>query len=466
MNKVQEPTVGKTLTVEPTVRKTLTVATSRIHWQLLMGLVAGIVVMSMVVPSRAQLHHVPPAAPTFTVLYSFAGPTDGAFPVAGLVRDAAGNLYGTTAGGGASSGCSFGSCGVVFKLAPAGSETVLHSFTGGADGGTPSGAGLVRDAAGNLYGTTTSGGTGCNGIGCGVVFKLSPTRIETVLYSFTGGPDGQDPYGGLTTDAAGNLYGTAVFGGSTTGTCHPFGGCGVVFELIRCDSAASGYEFKVLYSFTGGADGARPVARLVRDAAGNLYGTTANGGATSACYPPYGCGVVFKLSPSGTETVLHSFSEPGDGAFPGGLVRDAAGNLYGTGATITSNPFVFGAGTVFKLSPNGTETVLYSFTGGVDGGDPNGVVPDSAGNLYGTTQEGGGSTACNVPDGTCGVVFKLSPSGTKTVLHSFTGADGGNSSAGLLRDAAGNLYGTTQYGGANTTCFSPYGCGVVFKLAP
>ena len=410
MNKVQEPTVGKTLTVEPTVRKTLTVATSRIHWQLLMGLVAGIVVMSMVVPSRAQLHHVPPAAPTFTVLYSFAGPTDGAFPVAGLVRDAAGNLYGTTAGGGASSGCSFGSCGVVFKLAPAGSETVLHSFTGG--------------------------------------------------------PDGQDPYGGLTTDAAGNLYGTAVFGGSTTGTCHPFGGCGVVFELIRCDSAASGYEFKVLYSFTGGADGARPVARLVRDAAGNLYGTTANGGATSACYPPYGCGVVFKLSPSGTETVLHSFSEPGDGAFPGGLVRDAAGNLYGTGATITSNPFVFGAGTVFKLSPNGTETVLYSFTGGVDGGDPNGVVPDSAGNLYGTTQEGGGSTACNVPDGTCGVVFKLSPSGTKTVLHSFTGADGGNSSAGLLRDAAGNLYGTTQYGGANTTCFSPYGCGVVFRLAP
>jgi uncharacterized repeat protein (TIGR03803 family) len=437
-----------------------------------MGLVAGIVVMSMVVPSRAQLHHVPPAAPTLSVLYRFAGPpTDGAFPVAGLVRDAAGNLYGTTQSAGANTACfSTYGCGVVFKLSPTGTQTVLYSFTGGADGANPS-AGLVRDAAGNLYGTTTSGGTGCNGIGCGVVFKLSPTRIETVLYSFTGGPDGRDPYGGLTTDAAGNLYGTTTAGGRTTGTCkpsaeHPFG-CGVVFELIRCDSAASGYEFKVLYRFTGGADGSGPNA-LVRDAAGNLYGTTGYGGATSACDPPSGCGVVFKLSPSGTETVLHSFSEPGDGAFPGGLVRDAAGNLYGTtGFTITSIPFFFGLGTVFKLSPNGTETVLYSFTGGADGGGPNGVVPDSAGNLYGTTYFGGGSTACYYVTGSCGVVFKLSPNGTETVLHRFTGgADGENSSAGLLRDAAGNLYGTAQYGGANTTCFSPYGCGVVFKLAP
>src|SRR6516165_2137922 len=160
MNKVQEPTVRKALTVEPTVRKTLAVATSRIHWQLLMGLVAGIVVMSMVVPSRAQLHHVPPAAPTLSVLYRFAGPpTDGAFPVAGLVRDAAGNLYGTTQSAGANTACflTYG-CGVVFKLSPTGTQTVLYSFTGGADGANPS-AELIRDAAGNLYGTTRDGGT-------------------------------------------------------------------------------------------------------------------------------------------------------------------------------------------------------------------------------------------------------------------------------------------------------------------
>jgi uncharacterized repeat protein (TIGR03803 family) len=158
-----------------------------------------------------------------TVLYSFAGGFDGAFPYAGLVRDVAGNLYGTTVYGGISRACPSG-CGVVFKLDPTGKETVLHSFAGGADGGNPL-AGLVRDTAGNLYGTTSYGGdlSGCGGFGCGVVFKLDPTGTETVLYSFTGGPDGGHPWAGLVLDAAGNLYGTTYYGGAS--------GQGVVFQL-------------------------------------------------------------------------------------------------------------------------------------------------------------------------------------------------------------------------------------------
>jgi len=263
---------------EPTARKTETVATSRMRWQALIGLVAAIVVMFMVVPSRAQFHHVPPAAPSFIVLHSFAGyPTDGAGPVASLIRDAAGNLYGTTGRGGA----------------------------------------LI------YY---------------GVVFKLSPTGTETVLHSFAGPPtDGAGPVASLIRDAAGNLYGTAEAGGENNS--------GVVFELIRCNSA---YDFKVLHSFTGGADGGYPVAGLIRDAAGNLYGTTFHGGAESSNCGGLTCGVVFKLSPTGTETVLHSFTGGPDGGNPfAGLIQDVAGNLYGT----SSIGGAYGYGVVFRLAP-------------------------------------------------------------------------------------------------------------------
>jgi uncharacterized repeat protein (TIGR03803 family) len=432
MKKVQEPT-------------------SRIHGQLLIGLVAAIVVMSVVVLSGQELKHVPPAAPSFIVLHTFAGfPTDGDTPSAGLLRDAAGNLYGTTVNGGA-----HGS-GVVFKLSPSGNETVLYSFTGGADGGYPS-AGLLRDAAGNLYGTTVLGGPG----GSGVVFKLSPTGTETVLYSFTGGNGGTDggfPTAGLLRDAAGNLYGTTFYGGS--GNClDPFvliGGCGVVFKL-----SAMGTE-TVLYSFAGPPDGQYPVAGLIPDAAGNLYGTTEFGGVYNGyCEKPnphnaYTCGVVFKLSPSGTETVLHTFAGyPTDGGNPyAGLLRDAAGNLYGT----TLNGGADGSGVVFKLSPTGTETLLHTFTG-PDGARPSaGLIKDTLGNLYGTTIGGGAHGQ--------GVVFELircssAPSGYEfKVLHSFTGGDDGAYPwSGLVRDGAGNLYGTTSRGGAS-------GNGVVFRLTP
>ena len=182
------------------------------------------------------------------------------------------------------------------------------------------------------------------------MFKLSPTGTETVLYTFTGGADGGPFPSGLVQDAAGNLYGTTYTGGER-GDCA-YGACGVVFELIRCDSAPTGYDYKVLYTFTGGADGANPYASLVRDTAGNLYGTTYKGG-VEGCKEQPDCGVVFKLSPSGTATVLHSFTGGADGANPqSGLTLDAAGNLYGVTPDGGAYPSAcgFGCGVVFRLA--------------------------------------------------------------------------------------------------------------------
>jgi uncharacterized repeat protein (TIGR03803 family) len=219
-----------------------------------------------------------------TVLYSFCpngygNCTDGAFPQAGLIHDAADNLYGTTSGGGANG------VGTVFKLSPDGAETVLYSFAGGADGANPF-AGLIRDENGNLYGTTTAGGSS----GQGTVFKVDPAGSETVLYSFTGGTDGGYPEAGLVRDEKGNLYGTTFFGGRASPPCYSF--CGVVFKV---DTA--GME-TVLYSFKGGADGLNPAASLMWGKAGDLYGTTAYGGANSnpSCATGVGCGVVFKIT--------------------------------------------------------------------------------------------------------------------------------------------------------------------------
>jgi uncharacterized repeat protein (TIGR03803 family) len=391
------------------------------------------------------------AAQEPTTLYSFTG-SDGANPNAGLIADPAGNLYGTTQLGGANPSCNQApGCGTVFQLTPSGSLTVLHSFAG-SDGEEPF-AGLIADAAGNLYGTTWGGGDS----GRGAVFQLDPSGTLTMLYSFTGGSDGQRPVTGLLADAAGNLYGTAHSGGD--------GGYGTVFQLDPSGTLT------VLYSFTGGSDGRYPDSGLLADAAGNLYGTTREGGDLASCNSPntHGCGTVFQLTPSGILTVLHRFagsdgSRPGDWA---GLLADAAGNLYGTTSaggdrTSCAAQFIEGCGTVFQLMPSGALTVLYSFTGGSDGGDPTaGLIADTAGNLYGTTLEGGATGSCNRPYG-CGTVFQLTPSGTLTVLHTFTGSDGAGPEAGLIADAAGNLYGTTHSGGAGTSCVQ--GCGTVFEL--
>jgi uncharacterized repeat protein (TIGR03803 family) len=262
------------------------------------------------------------------VLHNFTGGTDGANPSAGLISDAAGNLYGTTLYGGDLSCNSGTGCGTVFKLTPSGKETVLYSFTGAADGRFPQ-AGLVADVAGNLYGTTIYGGDlSCNsGTGCGTVFKVDRAGAETVLYSFTGGTDGQFPYAGLVRDPAGDLFGTTSNGGASA--------YGTVFEVDKAGTET------VLHSFAAGADGATPVAGLVIGGAGNLYGTTEGGGTHNS-------GTVFEVTASGTETVLHSFNGQSGGANPNaGLLRDSAGNLYGT----TLQGGVYLQGTVFKLKP-------------------------------------------------------------------------------------------------------------------
>ncbi len=403
-----------------------------------------------------------------TVLHTFTG-SDGAFPYSGVLRDPAGNLYGTARSGGA------GYSGLVYKIDAAGRETVVHAFTDRADGWSPY-AGLTADAEGNLYGTTYQGGPGA-----GTLFKLDSAGHETLLHTFTGGTDGEQPSANVIRDSAGNFYGTTQFGGTAN--------AGVVFKVD-----ATGEE-TVLYSFSGGADGAQPVAGLVRDAAGNLFGTTENGGNANL-------GVVFEVSATGQETVLHSFAGGTDGARPlSGLAADPRGFFYGTtfeggaedngvayivdsaggmglihtftgkgdggdpesAVTIDSAGNVYGTtafgglgstggyGVVYKIDPMGNESVLYQFTGGADGGYPmSNLIRDSAGNLYGTAQ-GGGS-------GNFGVVFMLSPAGQETVLYNFLGGpDGENPTTGLIRDAAGNLFGTVAYGGTK-------GGGTIYKI--
>ncbi len=373
---------------------------------------------------------------TLTTLYSFAG-ANGRGPQAGVVRDTAGNLYGTTEFGGGS--CD---CGTVFKLTAAGKLQVLHRFTARPDGQLP-GAPLIRDAAGNLYGTAALGGDPNSCLGnCGTVFKVDAAGRFTVLYSFTGPPDGELPNsGGLIRDADGNFYGMTEFGGDTS--CFDGLGCGTVFKLD-----ASNHE-TVLYRFTAtGAKGNNPVGGLIRDAAGNLFGTTSNGG-DAACYS--GCGATFKLDTTGKLTVLHSFSGPPDGKYPSTSLVQVGSNLYGTTESGGSGLGLWG--TVFKIDKSGNETVFHSFArGAADGADPfAALISDAEGNLYGTTVAGGPFDA--------GIVFMLDKTGQESVLHSFTGSDGLQPEGSLIRDAAGNLYGTTYNGGAHSN-------GTIFKITP
>jgi uncharacterized repeat protein (TIGR03803 family) len=266
------------------------------------------------------------------------------------------------------------------------------------------------------------------------VSPASPPTQYTLLHSFHGGNDGITPLGDLLRDSAGNLYGTTFLGGP--GNCSP-SGCGTVYKIDVSSKKTT------LYRFAGG-DGDGPYGGLIQDAAGNLYGTTGGGGAS-------GDGIIFKLEPSGHLIVLHSFNGT-DGKDPlSTLVQDAAGNFYGT----TKDGGSSDDGVVFKLDLIGNETVLHSFNG-TDGKNPfAGLARDSAGNLYGTTFDGG-STSCH---GGCGVVFKIDASGVETTLHQFSGSDGENPYAGVILDAAGNLYGTTTVGGRQRY-------GDVYKLDP
>ncbi|MGA8764060.1 MAG: choice-of-anchor tandem repeat GloVer-containing protein [Candidatus Sulfotelmatobacter sp.] len=387
------------------------------------------------------------SGPTFKVIYTFQGyPTDGSAPwdVGTLLRDAVGNIYGTTRDGG-SIDCNGTTGGTLFELSSSGTETVLHDFGQGVpcgqDGLVPQGA-VAMDSSGNLYGTTAGGGPG----DCGAVWEWessSSTLIDLATFNCS---EGAGPVSGVVMDKSGNLYGTAVAGGS---------GNGIVYEV-------SSGVLSVLYTFTGGSDGGVPRSGLVMDSQGNLYGMTYTGGAHSD-------GTVFELSQSGgvwTEKVLHSFSSSTtDGSFPSygnlTLAGSPLGNvIYG----MTEYGGSVNGGTVFKMvkkTKGYAFTLLHSFTGsGGDGLNPYATLAPLKGKLYGTT--GGGGTSGY------GTVFELTPGSTgwtETILYNFTnGTDGSNPIAGLAADTKGNLYGTAIDGGSFAACSQ--GCGVVFKVHP
>jgi uncharacterized repeat protein (TIGR03803 family) len=407
-------------------------------------------------------------AATEKVLHNFGSGMDGTLPTGGLIMDAAGDLYGTTAQGGV-----YG-FGTVFEMSPreggSWTEKTLHNFgLYPTDGKSPVG-GLIFDAAGNLYGTTGGGGDkSCNGSGyCGTVFELMPNGsggwTEKVIHNFGSDGDGVFPIG-LILDASGNLFGVTGYGGDFP--CYidyDNRGCGTAF--IMTPNGSGGWTEKKLHNFGSGEDGVYPWSQLSFDAAGNLYGTTIEGGV-------YGGGTVFEMTPrengSWTEKVLHNFGiTHTDGTVPAGsLIFDTAGNLYGMtnygGDYIDNYPCYYqGCGTVFQLTPKEgggwTERKLHSFGRGIDGTHPNArLIFDAAGDLYGTTEEGGSEGK--------GAVFEMTPSGsggwTEKVIHNFriTDADGIDPAGSLIFDTAGNLYGMTSYGG-------DYGLGTVFEVTP
>lgn len=400
------------------------------------------------------------------IVHKFLGSPDGANPEAGVIRSVDGYLYGTTVEGGANSNCPGGfgmGCGTVFALDPSGNERVVYSFGGTPDGSTPF-ASLLSDSAGNLYGTTASGGhakvcLSFNPDGCGTVYKIDTAGNESILHNFlgyfgSGRDDGEAPKGSLVANSDGALFGATAYCG--------LGSSGVIYEIHP-----DGRE-RIRHDFNGnGSDGDGSYAGLVRDSTGDLYGTTYAGGGGSCTG---GCGSVFKLNPAGVFTTLHSFTGGSDGGNPyGGLVMDASGNLYGTAqnygnlscAKKGGNP---GCGTVFELNRERKLILLHTFAGSPDGATPSAaILLDANGNIYGATSFGG-DQACN-GGYSCGVVFKINRSGQGTILHTFTGGanDGEVPYRGLYRDAAGDLFGTAVSGGKGPC---QQGCGVVIELIP
>lgn len=367
---------------------------------------------------------------TEAVLYPFTGGADGANPAAGLVFDSHGNLYGTTSAGGLfTSGCGNLGCGTVFEISPSSSgfwtETTLYSFKGGSDG-YYSEAPVTFDAAGDLYGTTALGGPGKScaaGSGCGEVFKLTPNGtggwIYSVVHFFTNGKDGGRPSSGVVVDGAGNIFTSASQGGSTT-NCGP--GCGTLDEF---SPSGAGYKLRVIHTFTGVQDGSYPVGGLLLDSSGNIYSPVQEGGhKTGVCHSAGGCGVVLKLTPNSsggyTPSIAYSFTGGADGYGPvSNLTVNPSGGLYGAayGAPSGAPANCFGpCGFIYKLTPSGTgtwsESVVYAFTGGADGGAPewfNGVTVDSSGHIFGTAEEFGIAGGCSSFANGCGVAYEITP---------------------------------------------------------
>ena len=387
----------------------------------------------------------------YKVLYSFGRVPDGNYPLSSLI-DVGGTLYGVTRQGGSNT-CAYPTssyyfgCGAVFGITPGGAEKVLYSFAPPPDGHKPWAS--LLDVGGTLYGTTNEGGSNTCGystyrLECGTVFSLTLGGTEKVLHSFNG-TDGWYPVASLI-EAKSKLYGTTKHGGADS-RCD--GGCGTVFSITR-----TGRE-KALHSFGAGGDGAEPAASLI-EVKGTLYGATIGGGAYGCGSYGYGYGTVFSITPSGTEKVLYSFRGSPDGYGPGRLI-ELKGTLYGTtGAGGTYND-----GTVFSITPSGMEKVLHSFGAVGDGEGPVDGLIAAKGTLYGTTVDGGAYSCGSFGSSGngCGTVFSITPGGTEKVLHSFgSGTDGFSPEAGLIK-VKGTLYGTTYEGGTLKR-------GTVFTLTP
>jgi len=432
--------------------------------------------------AAALLCAAPAAAGGFRekIIHTFTGGADGQYPNSALTLAPLGVLYGTTPGGGTACGTGYG-CGTVFEINPPGSpngawrETVIYQFQGGNDAAFPNQSKLLLASDGSLYGVGLYGGTSGNG----AVFHLVPTPgtpnwTETVIYNFTGGADGGDPQTDLVADANGVLYGTTTAGGRGCGST----GCGTVFSLTPPATARGRWALKTLHSFAGGNDGAVPISGVTFDPQGRLFGTTTQGGSTTACGGA-GCGVVFELTPPAAggkawaETVIHKFVLGGYGetAF-GSLYLDASGNLFGAtsagGTYGCGTPPLTGCGTTFLLSPPGPNQDGYVFkrlhdqTGGVDGSYPNGdFAAGPGGTLIGTTY--GGGYDCPVCAGTAFALVPPSPGGTwsQVTKYLFKGppTDGTGPGAGVTADGSGNFFGTTTAGGST-------GLGVLFELTP
>ena len=430
---------------------------------------AGIFVLEMALVFALILLLITPGqAQTYRVIYTFDTGLNAWDAGVGLSIDAAGNLYGTTIRGGGQGDCPApGGCGAVFQLIPNGSdwvETLLHGFNGPYDFGRGPGPFGATDGAypysramvgpdGNVYGTVLEGATS----DAGAVYQLTRSGSSwnrTILHRFTGGADGIHPFGDVAFDATGNLYGTTTIGGAYR--------WGTIFLLAP---SASGWTKTTLYNFRGGSDGAWPYSGVLLDGAGNLYGTTGAGGSDDCDYDGPNCGTVYQLSPSGsgwTEKILYNFHNGNDGNHPSALIFDQAGNLYGT---ICGGSH--GGASVFRLSPSGQNwnfEVVYTLSATSCAPFLGSLAMDDTGNLYGALVDGGAYSR--------GSIYKLTRAGSSwwyTDLYDFTGgSDGGEPNGSLVLDSNGNLYGTTQYGGVSHYCGGAFhtGCGVVFQLTP
>ncbi len=377
-------------------------------------------------------------AQTYRILYTFQGGADGGFPNAGVYRDASGNLYGISNTAGNKSDCNGYGCGTIYKLTANNEFSVLHTFTDVPDGWPNATWGaLIPDPAGNLYGVASIGGVGNNG----TAFSITPAGAFSVLHSFPAGPnDGLGPQYKLVRNKNGLVYGT-TFGGGPRG----LNGYGTVFLLTKATIVGEA----VLHSFTGG-DGANPQGDIASDSVGNIYGTTGTGGTA-------GCGTVWKMTSSGLFTVLYNFKCAPDGYLGGSVVVDAQGNVYGgtyEGGDPQACPF-FGCGIIFKVSPSGQETILHTFRN-KEGAVPNQLMFDPNGLLWGTTTGGGTYDQ--------GTIFTITTDGVYTDVYAFQGGMmGGVPYSGLVEDSDGNFYGTV--GGGVMNCIES-GCGMVYKFTP